>query len=231
MQPKSLNPHPNPLPAYREREKNSAAISLAVLVSGSGTTLQNLVEQIGAGKLNARISIVIGSRPDLVGLERARRAGLKNVTVDRREFSDCTQFSRRVFDFCSEAKVNLVCLAGWLCLLELPPEFAGRVMNIHPALLPSFGGVGMYGRKVHEAVLGHGCKVSGCTVHFVDGAYDTGPIILQRTCPVLEDDTPQTLAGRVFEEEKIAYPEAIRLFQQGRLRIEGRRVRVLEGAG
>jgi phosphoribosylglycinamide formyltransferase-1 len=205
---------------------HSPPINLAVLVSGSGTTLQNLIDQIGAGKLNARIRIVIGSRADLVGLDRARKAGFKNETVDRREFSNCAQFSRRVFDLCSQAKVDLVCLAGWLCLLELPSEFAGRVMNIHPALLPSFGGKGMYGRKVHEAVLAHGCKVSGCTVHFVDGAYDTGPIILQRTCPVLEDDTPQTLASRVFDEEKIAYPEAIRLFQQGRLRIEGRRVSV-----
>src|SRR4029450_5553555 len=99
-------------------------------------------------------------------------------------------------------------------------------MNIHPALLPSFGGKGMYGRRVHEAVLAHGCKVSGCTVHFVDGSYDTGPIVLQRTCPVADDDTPETLAARVFEEEKVAYPEAIRLFAAGRLKIEGRRVRV-----
>jgi folate-dependent phosphoribosylglycinamide formyltransferase PurN len=101
-------------------------------------------------------------------------------------------------------------------------------MNIHPALLPSFGGKGMFGQKVHEAVLAHGCKVSGCTVHFVDSTYDTGPIIVQRTCPVLEDDTPDVLAHRVFEEEKIAYPQAIRLFQQGKLRIESGRVRVLD---
>ncbi len=100
-------------------------------------------------------------------------------------------------------------------------------MNIHPALLPSFGGKGMYGLRVHQAVLEQGCKVSGCTVHFVDGAYDTGPIILQRTCPVLEDDTPEMLAHRVFEEEQIAFPEAIRLYQEGRLRIEGQRVRVI----
>jgi len=202
-------------------------IQLAVLVSGSGTTLQNLIDQIAAGRLDARIALVIGSRPQLVGLERARKAGLPGLVVDRRSFATCGQFSRRVFELCREAGADLVCLAGWLCLLDLPPEFAGRAMNIHPALLPSFGGKGMYGRKVHEAVLEHGCKVSGCTVHFVDGAYDTGPIVIQRTCPVLEDDTPDTLADRVFEEEKIAYPEAIRLFQQGRLKIEGRRVRIL----
>lgn len=203
-------------------------LQLAVLVSGSGTTLQNLLDQIAAFRLDARVALVIGSRPDLPGLERARRAGIESVVVDRRAFPACAEFSNRVFDLCAHARVDLVCLAGWLCLLDLPRDFVGRTMNIHPALLPSFGGKGMFGRKVHEAVLAHGCKVSGCTVHFVDSSYDTGPIIIQRTCPVLENDTADTLAHRVFEEEKVAYPQAIRLFQQGRLRIEGRRVRVLD---
>jgi phosphoribosylglycinamide formyltransferase-1 len=202
-------------------------IKLVVLVSGSGTTLQNLIDRIASRELHAEIPIVIGSRPGLIGLERARNVGLRCEVVDRKEYADCAQFSRRVFEWADEARVDLICLAGWLCLLDLPERYRGRVMNIHPALLPAFGGKGMYGRKVHEAVLAHGCKVSGCTVHFVDGAYDTGPIILQRTCPVLEDDTPEKLAHRVFEEEKIAYPQAIGLFQQDRLKIEGRRVRVL----
>jgi phosphoribosylglycinamide formyltransferase 1 len=202
-------------------------IQLAVLVSGSGTTLQNLLDEIRAGRLNAQVPIVVGSRPELVGLNRAAKAGIRNVVVDRRAHPDCADFSRRVFDLCAEANVDLICLAGWLCLLDLPARFAGKVMNIHPALLPSFGGRGMYGRKVHEAVLSHGCKLSGCTVHFVDNSYDTGPIIIQRACPVLDDDTPEALAHRVFGEEKIAYPEAIRLFQQGRLKVDGRRVRVL----
>lgn len=223
----TMSDPPSSFPSCGTAGKNKGAtVRLAVLVSGSGTTLQNLIDQIAAGKLDARISLVIGSRPNLVGLERARKADLNTITVDRREFSSCDQFSARVFELCSQADVDLVCLAGWLCLLMLPTEFAGRVMNIHPALLPSFGGKGMFGRNVHEAVLAHGCKLSGCTVHFVDGEYDGGPIILQRACPVLEDDTPQTLAERVFEQEKIAYPQAIRLYQQGRLRIEGRRVRV-----
>src|SRR5262245_7485954 len=117
-------------------------------------------------------------------------------------------------------------MGGFLKLWTIPERWRGRVMNIHPALLPSFGGKGMHGRHVHEAVLAAGCKVSGCTVHFVDATYDTGPIILQRTCPVLEDDTLESLAGRVFEEEKLAYPEAIRLFAEGRLSVEDRRVRV-----
>lgn len=205
----------------------SSPLNLAVLVSGSGTTLQNLIDEIAAGRLDANIKLVIGSRPGLVGLERARKAGLDHVVVDRGAFTSCSDFSKRVFDLCAQAGADLVCLAGWLCLLEVPAQFGGRVMNIHPALLPSFGGQGMYGRRVHEAVLAHGCKVSGCTVHFVDAGYDSGPIIIQRTCPVLEDDTAESLARRVFEEEKIAYPQAIRLFQQKKLRIDGRRARVL----
>jgi formyltetrahydrofolate-dependent phosphoribosylglycinamide formyltransferase len=202
-------------------------LKLAVLLSGSGTTLQNLVDEIAAGRLDAQVQVVIGSRPELKGLERAAAAKIPNFVVDRREFQDTAAFSKQVFSLCDDAEVDLICLAGWLCLLDVPDRYLGRAMNIHPALLPSFGGKGMFGQKVHKAVLDHGCKVSGCTVHFVDNTYDTGPIILQRTCVVAEDDTPESLAHRVFEEEKRAYPEAIRLFQQDRLRIEGRRVRVL----
>ena len=206
-------------------------LRIAVLLSGSGTTLQNLVDEAAAGRLDVQIPIAIGSRPGLKGLERAATAGIPNFVVDRRAYGDTAAFSRAVFSLCDEARVDLVCLAGWLCLLDVPQRYLGRAMNIHPALLPSFGGKGMYGQKVHKAVLDHGCKVSGCTVHFVDNTYDTGPIILQRTCPALEDDTPETLAQRVFEEEKKAYPEAIWLYQQGRLRIEGRRVKVLPARG
>lgn len=200
-------------------------IKLAVLASGSGTTLQNLIDRIADRSLNAQIAIVIGSRAGLGALEKASNAKVMNFAVDRRDFADTAEFSRQVFKLIGDAGVDLVCLAGWLCLLEIPSTYLGKVMNIHPALLPSFGGKGMYGHKVHQAVLNHGCKVSGCTVHFVDDEYDNGPIIVQRTCPVMNDDTAETLAKRVFEEEKIAYPEAIQLFAQGRLRIEGRRVR------
>jgi phosphoribosylglycinamide formyltransferase-1 len=204
---------------------DSSPIKLAILLSGSGTTLQNLIEVIATGKLNARIQLVIGSRPELAGLERARNAKLPAHIVDRRSFADIETFSKTIFELIDAADVDLICLAGWLCLLDIPPRWQGKMMNIHPALLPSFGGKGMYGKRVHEAVIAHGCKVSGCTVHFVDGSYDTGPIIIQRTCPVLDDDSAETLAHRVFEEEKIAYPEAIRLFAEGRLKVEGRRVR------
>ena len=203
-----------------------APVKLAVLVSGSGTTLQNLIDVIAAGELAARIEVVIGSRPGLRGLQRAADAKVMNFVVERSAFDSVADFSRQVFSLCDDAGVDLVCLAGWLCLLDVPQRYAGRVMNIHPAMLPSFGGKGMFGQRVHQAVLEHGCKISGCTVHFVDATYDTGPIIVQRACPVLDDDTPESLAHRVFEEERIAYPEAIRLFQQKRLRVEGRRVRV-----
>lgn len=202
-------------------------IKLAVLLSGSGTTLQNLIDQIASGALDARVEIVVGSRAGLAGLQRASDAKLMNFVVDRRDYVDVGEFSKQVFTLCDDAAVDVIVLAGWLCLLEIPEKYAGRVLNIHPALLPSFGGKGMYGKKVHEAVLAHGCKVSGCTVHFVDAHYDNGPIILQRACPVLDDDTPQSLAERVFEEEKIAYPKAIQLFAEGRLRVDGRRVHVL----
>jgi folate-dependent phosphoribosylglycinamide formyltransferase PurN len=125
-----------------------------------------------------------------------------------------------------ERKVDLVCMAGFLSYWIIPDRYLGRVMNIHPALLPAFGGEGMYGHHVHEAVLARGCKVSGCTVHFVNNTYDDGPIVLQRAVPVRAEDTPDRLAARVFEQECIAYPEAIRLFAEGRLRIEGRIVHI-----
>lgn len=204
-----------------------AKLRLAVLLSGSGTTMQNLVDQIKAGGLDASVELVIGSREGLKGIDRARAAGLKHHVIARKQYPDVPSFSRDVFAAIDAAGADLICLAGWLCLLDIPARYQGRMMNIHPALLPAFGGKGMYGHHVHEAVLAHGCKVSGCTVHFVDNTYDTGPIIVQRTCPVLEQDIPETLAARVFEQEKIAYPEAIRLFAAGRLKIEGRRVKVL----
>jgi len=202
-------------------------MNLAVLASGSGTTLQNLIDRIASKSLDAHIDIVIASRPNILALDRAANAAITAHIVDRKGYATAADFSGPVFNLIDEHKIDLVCLAGWLCMLKIPPRYENRVINIHPALLPSFGGAGMYGRKVHEAVLAHGCKISGCTVHFVDEKYDNGPIILQRACPVLENDTPDSLAHRVFEEEKIAYPQAIRLIQQGRLEITGRRVQIL----
>ncbi|MDB5318558.1 MAG: garT [Phycisphaerales bacterium] len=202
-------------------------LRIAVLLSGGGRTLQNFIDLRATGELPIEIPIVIGSKANLVGLERAANAKIATEAVDRRQFETLGHYCDNIFGLCDEAGVDLICLAGWLCLLHVPERYLGRAMNIHPALLPSFGGKGMFGHRVHQSVIDHGCKVSGCTVHFLDNSYDTGPIILQRTCPVLDDDTADTLAARVFEQETIAYPEAIRLFGQGRLKIEGSRVRIL----
>lgn len=201
----------------------SQPVRLVVLISGAGTTLQNLVDQIARGQLAAEIIQVISSRGGVLGVERARQAGLPVTVVERRGCPNA-QFQERVWEVIRAAAPDLVCLAGWLHLLSIPPDYRYRVLNIHPALLPAFGGKGLYGRHVHEAVLAAGVKVSGCTVHFADETYDTGPIILQRCVPVRDDDTPETLAARVFAAECEAYPEAIRRVVSGRLRIEGRRV-------
>lgn len=181
-------------------------IRLAVLLSGSGTTLQNLVDRrVGD------IALVVASKPSAYGVERAKAAGLPVVVIERKAFADVVAFSAAIFDRCRAANVELVCLAGFLQLLRVPADFAGRVLNIHPALLPAFGGKGMYGHHVHEAVLAAGVAESGCTVHVVDDEYDHGPIVCQRRVPVLADDTPESLAARVFAAECEAYPEAIRL--------------------
>jgi phosphoribosylglycinamide formyltransferase-1 len=202
-------------------------IRLGVLISGSGTTLQNLFDRCADGRLAARVVCVVSSHAGAFGLERAARAGVPHTVVERRARASREEFSARVFDHCRRAGAELVCMAGFLQLLPIAADYRGRVLNIHPALIPAFCGKGMYGEHVHRAALEAGVKVSGCTVHFADDEYDHGPIVLQRVVPVLDDDTPATLAARVFEQEKEAYPEAIRLFAEGRLRLEGRRVRVL----
>jgi formyltetrahydrofolate-dependent phosphoribosylglycinamide formyltransferase len=203
-----------------------ADLSLAILISGSGTTLQNVLDRIADGRLRARVVQVISSRADAFGLERARRAGVPAAVVERKSCPSTEEFSRRIFELCRTAGVDLCLLAGFLQLVLIPDDYRGRVLNIHPALIPAFCGKGFYGHRVHEAALAAGVKVSGCTVHFADNQYDHGPIILQRVVPVLDDDTPDTLAARVFEQECDAYPEAVRLFAEGRLRVEGRRVRI-----
>ncbi len=200
-------------------------IRLAVLISGGGTTLQNFIEHIGGGRMLAEIALVVSSNPTAFGIERARAAGLPVAVIRREDFESAAPFSDAIFARCREVEADLVACAGFLKLLKIPADFAGRVMNIHPALLPAFGGKGMYGHRVHEAVLESGARVSGCTVHFVDDHYDHGPIILERTVPVLDDDTPESLAARVFEQECAAFPEAIRLFAAGQLEISGGRVR------
>jgi phosphoribosylglycinamide formyltransferase-1 len=202
-------------------------IRLGVLISGGGTTLENFMRKQTDGKLDAEISLVIADRSDSSGIQKAKQAGLSVEVVSRGSYADAEEFSRSIFDLLREADVDLVTLAGFLTLIEIPEDFRYRVMNIHPALIPSFCGRGYFGHKVHEAVLDRGVKISGCTVHFADNEFDSGPIILQKNVPVLDDDTPDSLANRVFEVECEAYPEAIRLFASGQIEIEGRRVHIL----
>ena len=202
-------------------------LRLVVLISGGGTTLANLLREIEAGRLHAVVPLVVSSNPAAGGLDIAERAGLKTVVIERQAFAGRAEFSKAVFDHCRQAACHLVAMGGYLKQVDMPPDFAGRVMNVHPALIPAFCGRGFYGRRVHAAALEYGVKLSGCTVHFVDDDYDHGPIVLQRAVPVADDDTPESLAARVFAAECEAYPAALRLFAAGRLRIEGRRVRVL----
>jgi len=201
-------------------KSESKPIRLGVLLSGGGTTLLNILDEIEAGKLNAEVPIVISSLSKVAGVERAKKRGLKVEIIRRKDFGDIGEFSGRIAEVLDEAKVDLVVQAGWLCLWHIPKQYEGRVMNIHPALLPSFGGQGMWGHHVHEAVLAKGCKLSGCTVHFCTNEYDKGPIIVQRSCEVADDDTADSLAERVFGQECIAYPEAIRLFQAGKIKVK-----------
>jgi len=207
------------------KSNSERALRLGVLIGGGGRTLLNLAECIERDDLSASIEIVIAPRANLPGVERARDRNLPIEVIE--PVASQPHVDERINQRLIDTNIDLVCMAGYIRYLRIDRALHGKVINIHPALLPSFGGRGMYGLAVHRAVLDHGCKVSGCTVHFVDEHYDNGPIILQRTCPVLDDDTPELLAARVFTEECQAYPQAIRLFGEGRLRIEGRRVRIL----
>jgi len=201
-------PQPSPVP-----------LRLVALISGGGTTLQNLIDRVAAGTLPAVIAGVVSSRPEVLGVERARRAGLPVEVV-----THGPDFASRVWTAVRRFTPDLVVLAGWLHLLPIPEDYRNRVLNIHPSLLPAFGGRGMYGRRVHEAVLAYGVKVTGCTVHFADDSYDTGPILVQKCVPVEEGDDADTLAARVFRAECEAYPEAIGLIASGRVTVQGRRV-------
>ena len=189
-------------------------VNLAVLLSGGGRTLQNFIDEIGAGRLDARVQAVVSSNPDAGGVEKARAAGIPAHVVDRREFGDDESFSQQITSRLSRYEIDIVVLAGFLRRYLFPERYKGRVLNIHPALLPKFGGPGMYGHHVHEAVLAAGETESGCTVHIADLEYDHGPVVIQKRVPVLADDTPETLAERVFEAECEAYPEAVQILAE-----------------
>jgi phosphoribosylglycinamide formyltransferase-1 len=207
-------------------ETGKKPIRLGVLISGGGTTLVNILKYIDEGGLNAEVALVISSRSEVAGVERAKAAGLNVKIIRKKDYPDIDEFSRRIEEELVAADVDLVVQGGWLCLWKIPKRYESRVMNIHPALLPSFGGQGMWGHYVHEAVLAAGCKISGCTVHFCTNEYDKGPIIVQRCCEVRETDTPDTLAARVFEQECIAYPQAIKLFAEGKIEVQDTRVKI-----
>jgi len=205
--------------ACKMKKSAGKKLRLGVLVSGGGRTMTNIQEEIDKGNLNAEIVLVICSRSKIKGFERAKEAGYETVAIRKKDFPDVGQFSEKIAEALRGAKVDLVIQAGWLCLWEIPADYENKVMNIHPALLPSFGGQGMWGHHVHEAVIAKGCKVSGCTVHFCTNEYDKGPIIVQRCCESKDSDDGDSLAARVFGEECKAYPEAIKLFAQGRIKV------------
>jgi phosphoribosylglycinamide formyltransferase-1 len=207
-------------------------LKIAVLISGSGRTLKNFIELAAEDQLPVEIRLVVSSSAMAGGLKIAEEAGIATRVVRRQDFAagaaGDTAFGNAVFGACREAGVDYVVMAGFLKFAPLPEDFPGRVVNIHPALIPAFSGAGMYGDHVHQAVLDAGVRVTGCTVHFVDNMYDHGPIIWQQPVPVFEDDTADTLGKRVFEVEKEAYPHVLKQLAAGRIKLEGNRVKFVK---
>lgn len=207
------------------------SINIAVMISGHGrgSNLQAIIDACKDGRIDGRVAVVIGTKDDAPAMQRARDNGVKAVEARPKAYDSDEAYGRAVLAVLAEHKVDLICLAGYMRILpsSIIGAYRHRVMNIHPALIPLFCGKGMFGEHVHQAAIDYGVKVSGVTVHLVDEEYDTGPIILQKCVPVEEGDTAETLAARVLVQEHKAYPEAIQLFAQGRLRVEGRIVHVL----
>jgi phosphoribosylglycinamide formyltransferase-1 len=209
----------------RIQQKNRQALRLGVLVSGRGSNLQAIIDSIESGSLNAVVAIVISDVEDAYALTRAKRHGIRAVFVNPQSFNSKEEYEREILERLREEKVELVLLAGYMRIVgsTLLDAYKGRMMNIHPALLPAFPGL-----QAQRQALEYGVKVAGCTVHFVDEGVDSGPIILQRCVPVLESDTVESLAERILEQEHVIYPEAVKLFSEGRLRIEGRKVKITD---
>ncbi|HMB90583.1 MAG TPA: phosphoribosylglycinamide formyltransferase [Rhodothermales bacterium] len=199
---------------------------LAVFASGGGSNFQAILDAVAEGSLPATVVLCLSNRPDAGALDRARARQIPTAVLAPSSFDAETAYVATLMDTLEKHAVNFIALAGYMRKIpaEVVAAFRGRMLNIHPALLPAFGGPGMYGRRVHEAVLQHGARWSGATVHLVDEEFDTGPIVLQEPVPVLQTDTPQTLAERVLEAEHAIYPEALRLFAEGRISLDGRRV-------
>lgn len=204
-----------------------AKVRIGVLASGGGSNLQAIMDACDSGEINGEVVVVISDNPDAYALERAMKKKIAAVAVPIEDM-DREEHEQVIHEVLEKERVDLVALAGYMRILTpwFISKYGGRMMNVHPAQLPAFGGEGMYGEHVHKAVLDHGCKVSGCTVHFVSDDVDGGPIILQESVAVLEGDTPETLANRIHPVEHRLYVKAIALFAAGRLKIEGRRVRI-----
>lgn len=198
-------------------------INIGVLISGRGSNLQAIIDACERGGIPAKVAAVVSNQPDAYGLERAKKHAIPGAVLDPKKFPDKNTYELEIVKTLRKHEVELVCLAGYMRIVGpvLLEHYRGRMLNIHPALLPSFPGL-----HAQKQALDHGVKVSGVTVHFVDEGCDTGPIILQRAVPVLEDDTEETLSARILEQEHKLYPEAIKLFAQGKLKIEGRHVRI-----
>lgn len=205
-------------------------LRLGVLVSGGGSNLQSIIDNIKTGKLNAKISVVISSSSKAYALTRAKKNDIPAYTVLQRDYQNKEDYEKELIKILKKYNVDLVVLAGFLKVLSpyFVKTFKNRIMNIHPSLIPAFCGEGYYGSKVHKAVINSGAKVTGVTVHFVDEGTDTGPIILQKAVKVRDTDTPDLLAARVLKEEHKLYPKAIKLYSEGKLTIEGRRVLIMD---
>ena len=201
---------------------------IAVLVSGGGTNLQALIDAEKRGELgNGKITLVISSKPDVYALQRAADNGIDSLVLSRKDYADIATYSRALADALTDAGADLVVLAGFLTIIDeqVYERFPNRILNVHPALIPSFCGKGYYGLRVHEAALEKGVRVSGATVHIVTPECDAGPIVLQKAVEVKQDDTPETLQRRIMEEaEWKILPEAVRLFCDGRITVENNKV-------
>ena len=200
-------------------QNQKTPLRTVVLLSGSGSTLQNLIDLQEQGKLPIEIAYVISSRSGAYGITRALNHNIPTATINRKDFSSWDDFNAAISRTIDTIHPGLILLAGFMSLIQFDEEYRGKILNVHPALLPNFGGKGMYGHHVHEAVIASGTKVTGATVHFVDHEYDTGPIILQKEVEVRDDDTPDSLAERVQAAEREIYPEAIRMFASGKAKM------------
>nr|WP_207721615.1 phosphoribosylglycinamide formyltransferase [Christensenella tenuis] len=205
-------------------------LKFAVMASGGGTDFQSLIDAVEAGQIDAEICCLIASKPDIYAIERAKKAGIPTEVIQKKSFDNVKAFDQAILTTLKRYSADFVVLAGYLNIVgpQTISAYENKIINIHPALIPSFCGMGMYGSHVHEAVIAYGAKYSGATVHFVNEEADAGPIILQEVVPVLENDTPEDLAARVLETEHKLLPRAVELMAGGRLRVEGRLVKILK---